>query len=113
MTDRELMQQAHRKLKAALVCHPNAVLTLVEEAFDALDARLAQPEPKPVAWMEPNGFCATYKHGTYQIPLYPAPPQREWQGLTDEEIEQCADDDGSDDYGFARAIERAIKEKNT
>jgi hypothetical protein len=39
--------------------------------------------------------------------------QREWVGLTDEEIERCANDDGSDDLVFARAIEAKLKEKNT
>ena len=40
------------------------------------------------------------------------PPQREWQGLTDEEIEKLYL--GSFDEGqFARAIEAKLKEKNT
>lgn len=47
-----------------------------------------------------------------------APPQREWQGLTDEEIDELAEanldfnwKDGVED--FARAIEAKLKEKNT
>jgi hypothetical protein len=43
-----------------------------------------------------------------QIPLYAAPPQREWIGLTDEEIVAC----GWCDLRFARAIEAKLKEKN-
>ena len=51
---------------------------------------------------------------TLNVPLYTAPPQREWQGLTDEEIV------GTDALGiyakplieFARAIETKLKGKN-
>jgi hypothetical protein len=51
-------------------------------------------------------------------PLYTAPPQREWQGLTDDEIleeyRQSYGDDGDlTDVYFARAIETKLKEKNT
>jgi hypothetical protein len=44
-----------------------------------------------------------------QIPLYTAPPKREWVGLTDEEIVAC----GWCDLRFARAIEAKLKERNT
>jgi len=51
-------------------------------------------------------------------PLYTAPPQREWQGLTDEEIMEMLD---YGQYGnvpqyarnFVDAIEAKLKEKNT
>ena len=50
-------------------------------------------------------------------PLYTAPPQREWQGLTDEDIESAfAVKQGStmEEHllGCARAIEAKLKEKN-
>ena len=50
------------------------------------------------------------------------PPKREWQGLTDEEIQDLSYlsqkiDEGNaawfDRLGFARAIEAKLKEKNT
>ena len=45
--------------------------------------------------------------------LYTAPPQREWVGLTDDEIDAC---DPSDEcwnlMDVARAIEAKLKEKN-
>ena len=52
------------------------------------------------------------------VPLYTAPPQREWQGLTDEEIMEMLD---YGQYGnvpqyarnFVDAIETKLKEKNT
>jgi hypothetical protein len=46
-------------------------------------------------------------------PLYTAPPQREWQGLTDEEImDLCAAQWASHPIDVARIIEGKLKEKN-
>jgi hypothetical protein len=100
MTDRELMQQA----LDALEC-------MNEGAFNAeiklLRARLAQPEPEPVAWMHDS-------HVGFNVPLYTAPPQREWQGLTDEEQLEIMKQFGPGQRGlFADAIEAKLKEKNT
>jgi hypothetical protein len=54
------------------------------------------------------------------IPLYTAPQKKEWVGLTDEEIdviyEQHHNQYGeceSPNFGYERAIEQALKEKNT
>ena len=44
------------------------------------------------------------------LPLYTAPPQREWVGLTDKEIEDCLE---MSIQGTCRAIEAKLKEKNT
>jgi hypothetical protein len=70
-----------------------------------LRARLAQSEPEPVAWMMLENKL---------VPIHTAPPQREWQGLTDEEIKRykpvCADL-----YSFragVKAVEAKLKEKN-
>ena len=60
--------------------------------FQKIHAALEQPEQEPVAWMVspaitimPNfAFCVT-KTKMHTIPLYTAPPKREWQRLTDEE----------------------------
>ena len=56
-------------------------------AIETLRARLSAPEP------EPTGFIRTlvkvHVDGTEtwrDEPFYIAPPQREWQGLTDKEI---------------------------
>jgi len=38
------------------------------------------------------------------------PPQREWQGLTDKEIENCFE---MSMFGTCRAIEAMLKEKNS
>lgn len=55
------------------------------------------------------------KKGDY---IYTAPPQREWVGLTDEEIEKLfVWQEWSEDFAeyepVARAIEAKLKEKNT
>ncbi len=85
---------------------------------ETLRARLAQPEPEPVAWLDSEGFpwskegveCRTTKD-TYE-PLYTAPPQREWQGLTAYEIQELHL--ANPNWGnFACAIEAKLKEKNT
>jgi hypothetical protein len=65
-------------------------------AITALKEALAQPEQEPVAWMNdstPSGIFARHMEGAKNfgctIPLYTAPPQRTWVGLTDEEINDC------------------------
>jgi hypothetical protein len=63
------------------------------EHSDILRARLSAPEPKPVAWMHSltgGGWQVVpeKKYPTDQ-PLYPAPPKREFIGLTDKEREEA------------------------
>ena len=97
-----------------------------DKAIEALRAALAQPEPEPVAWAdkydierEGHDFYANRQQPAKDgVSLYTAQPQREWQGLTDEEIDELAEanldfnwKDGVED--FARAIEAKLKEKNT
>ena len=135
MIDQELMQDALDVMLAAIkagdwkvdgACDPDWVL-------NALRARLAQPEPEPVAWRNKNPK-GRWQYRNLPIltdgqPLYTTPPQREWQGLTDEEIKSAwsqlwhdlgngkfaASDDPSrhTTVMFARAIEAKLKEKNT
>ena len=47
------------------------------------------------------------------IPLFTAPPKKEWVGLTDYEIVGIASLNQSNDFSFARAIEAKLKEKNS
>ena len=93
-----------------------------------------KPEPEPFEyWNAVEGWvkidevrqhfdtagCGTiYKTGGEgRVPLYTT-PQREWQGLTDEEIESLWDNTLSEDVGItalrksALAIEAKLKEKN-
>ena len=101
---------------------------LLMKAFRAVHEN--NPEPEPVAWLDSEGFpwskegveCRTTQD-TY-IPLYTAPPKREWVGLTRAErfeIERAMSK--YYDYQhecktvclpeFAAAIEAKLKEKNT
>jgi hypothetical protein len=90
--------------------------------IETLRARLAQPEPEPVAWMNEDASVVyldslvSCRHPDH-TPLYTAQPQREWQGLTDEErldAEQgCMFIDEFDPTIYADNIEAKLKEKNT
>ena len=97
-----------------------------KKVAEILCARLAQPEPEPVAWKNEGDMGRTdwkvWAHGkpTATIPLYTAPPQREWQGLTDAEmmdLELSAHDLNSVSIialrRFGRAVESKLKEKNS
>jgi hypothetical protein len=112
------------------------------EAMEALRDAIEQAEKQePVAWFtedhREDKSATTYskkmserwkEKGWPVTPLYTAPPQRSWQGLTDEEIKTAwsqlwydlnngkfaASDDPSrhTTVMFARAIEAKLKEKN-
>ena len=100
---------------------------LYEPTITALRAALAQPEQEPVAWLyrtnntwEHVSFVEppddAYDEGSLR-PVYTAPPQRGWQGLTDEEIRQTDHHmvEGAYHYSFkqgAQWAEAKLKEKN-
>ena len=73
----------------------------------------------PVAWWYDMGDVIDLNVSGHGIPLYFVPPQREWHGLTDEEIRERwfsaepTPDGRSMSYNYARAIEAKLKEKNT
>ena len=92
----------------------------IDKAIAAIKKALAQPEQEPVVF----NTLTSLKHKKTVGPIERAmmnttPPQRTWVGLTDEEIlEKCESvpdyDIGNYDLiQFARAIEAALKEKNT
>jgi hypothetical protein len=97
------------------------------KAIETLRARLAEPEKKqePMAWFtedyKEDKSATTYskemaerweKKGWPVAPLYTAPPQREWVGLTVEEIIKIMWPSPASAYDLARAIEAKLKEKN-
>jgi len=102
-------------------------------AVEAIKEALAQPAQKPVAWgvFEGNLHDIFFTQAEAQKmaelkgshakvrPLYTAPPQRPWVGLTDEEIDfivstKCKRDlSHSDATKVAQAIETALRSKNT
>ena len=100
----------------------------VKKSLELLRARLAQPEPEPVAdkyLMEVECTkCGAKQDGILTVN---APPQRNWQGLTDEEAKEvwkqlnydlnhgkfAADDtERHVIVEFYRAIKAKLKEKN-
>jgi len=160
MTDLELMRQALDALENGAVRWKSDRLHDIDVAIYALRARLAQPEPEPVAWRtfdgeggydyrdyelnEDYGYWWEERHPNHKgwvQPLYTdptpcqtcealartvmmdqtshdTPPQREWQGLTDEEIRRTDHHrvDGAYDYSFKQGAQWAdsvLREKNT
>ena len=98
-----------------------ALLPSFHELIDDLGARLAQPEPEPVGWLYGTGDYAEFRRtkdgsgSAIRTPLYTAPPQREWQGLTEKEQADIAIECGArsvDWLDFATAIESKLKKKN-
>ena len=133
MTDLELMKQSFERITGVSDAWTNPALMQARNGFiqgwEA--ARLSAPEP--VAWE----YCGALFHDKEEVfawhergdisdtppkPLYTAPPQHEWQSLTDEEIgdvikqseitlkNYCSEDKQTE---YARAIEQALREKNT
>ena len=107
MTDRELMQQALDALEKHI---------LEYETIEALRARLAQPEPETVGYLTNalghEWVFSTKKINQYSQPLYTAPPQREWQGLTDDELAEFSEV-LLGNYDLCLEVEAKLKEKNT
>jgi hypothetical protein len=113
----------------------------VEEAIETLRARLAQPEHwsdcavhsepaypagecdcglVPVAWADKHDiereghdfYVNRQQPAKDGVPLYTAPPQREWQGLTDDEIKEILDC-GRPNLVNIKKAEQKLKETNT
>jgi hypothetical protein len=79
------------------------------------------PVQEPVAWMYEsvcgNDFATRHDPPDYAKnirPLYITPPaaQRQWVGLTDEEVMQTMSGDWTSQFYFARSIEAKLREKN-
>jgi hypothetical protein len=113
--------------------------------YDGKNTPQPKPEQEPVAWMDEYGDVLSASvvdgNGLRNIPLYTAPPKREWVGLTEEEIEVIGKDDKvllaqfhtsvkaidemkdptaqimnlvirQQGFNFAKAIEAKLREKN-
>lgn len=104
-------------------------LARIEKLVDKIDPYGAQPEQEPVAWadkydIERDGhdfWVSRQQPAKNGVPLYTAPPQRKWQGLTAEEMREAAQvmdveplvEGWKELIKFASAIEAKLKEKNT
>lgn len=114
----EAMKQAADKLEIGLA-YPGMRLYHddIRAAITALRTAIAEADKQePVAWANIN------KHGDIthtnnkrmpwsKTPLYTTPPaaQRQWVGLTDEEIDEWT----PEIHSVIQAIEAKLKEKNT
>lgn len=109
MTDRELFKMALNALEAHADIGINAT-----KQIEALRARLAQPEPEPVAWMRKDkghiGFHKVAPSG--YVPLYTAPPQSKWVELTKEECFELCVKHKDAPFSLLLAVEDKSKEKN-
>ena len=118
---------------------------LVTPAIAAIRQALEQPEQEPVAWSvldkrrgkhwytHESKYTAQYYANLYShrepdgspsmevTPLYTAPPKREWQGLTDEELRHAYGEVSGNEWclggisnaeTFCDIIEAKLKEKN-
>jgi len=90
----------------------------------ALNLRAALAEQEPIACVGTNGELMWLKKPeviySKPQPLYAAPPQRPWVGLTDDEIDEIYKahhtqygECKSVNFGYERAIEAKLREKNT
>ena len=76
-------------------------------------------EVEPVAWMNKDETCTDCfvweKDEDHTVPLYTSPPQRQWVGLTGDEVNEFAAGChlGNSVQGAIRKAEAKLKEKNT
>ena len=75
---------------------------LIETAITAIKELLTQPSQEHVAWM--------YDDDNKLVPLFTAPPQRPWVGLTDEEAAECWTTSATQTW---KNFENALRSKNT
>ena len=131
MTDKELLDLALEALRSAAAelyrassyCNTYEVLGNTNDAITAIQQALAaQPAPvqEPVATVQCiNGVTIGYLDVMQPVgtKLYTTPPaaQRQWVGLTDEEIEQGCKESWVTEQAFQSAVwwaEAKLKEKN-
>jgi len=104
--------------------HPTVTLPRDTDALKAAADLLEQPEPKPVECHTCKGLgriymgCGSWIHCDTCNTTGKAttPPKREWQGLTDEEIDEGQRQSWVDKQAFESAVwwaEAKLKEKNT
>jgi len=139
MTNKEVMQMAletaeqianadyrHWEELASLGDFERWARSRANHISEALRAALAQPEPEPVAWLrsvfmiedgwDEFGFT---KSSDEDVPLYTAPPQRKWVGLTYKErcelwnISSKFSPESVIMQDFAKDIESRLRELNT
>lgn len=119
MTDKELLQQA---LDALISVWNSDRTTRQVETIRAIKARLTQPEPEHMTQFKFQDY-GWWRDEEGKLKLGTMPQQKEWVGLTEEDIDDaeihltaCRNNHESWIEGiqeFAQAIEAKLKEKNT
>jgi pyruvate/2-oxoglutarate dehydrogenase complex dihydrolipoamide acyltransferase (E2) component len=111
--DQSNNDDAIEALRQALAESANSTTNFVEPKA------LAQPEQEPVAWMEKNVLPLTHiikavvrreQDEQYTVPLYTAPPKRDWKGLTSDDKHFLLANAWD---SFMEAIDKFLEEKNT
>jgi hypothetical protein len=121
-------KQAITALRQALETEQAMKDAIVGGTGVMLDGKRIDPatiyKEEPVAWANSSdlqNFDMKVRTGPdlhHTVPLYTAPP-KQWAGLTDEEIDVIYEEHHnqygeceSPNFGYERAIEQALKEKN-
>ena len=121
MTKDEALKLALEALEKPSWSHA-AAFANIKEAITVLRQAIAEAEKQePVAWVECDGELVwNNREAAIGRNLYTAPPQREWQGLTEKEQDAVFKTfSRSDAYKkdflnrIASSIEAKLKEKNT
>jgi hypothetical protein len=121
-----LREAAAQALDALTKIHPGNMSWETGDAWlnavQILREALNKSDPEPVAWMTINPYGEeddiSYEDPTMDLldgwtckPLYTQPPQREWIGLTDAELEEFSNMQlGA--YDLCDAVEERLEEKN-
>ena len=96
------------ELRIHLASPTDAQLEKNYAAIEILRQALAQPEQKPVAWIHTrcgHPLYLSFQYHAEDVPLYTAPPKREWVGLTDDDLRQII-------LAAVGVAEAKLKEKN-
>ena len=111
MSQQNALLVALNALQAIDEDHPYPI---AKHAIKQINKALAQPEQEPIGWFA-KGWQGVYvelmPEAADAIPLYTAPPKREWVGLTYEEMTEIWENSGWYVRLF-EAVEAKLKEKN-
>ena len=115
----DLLLEAGTALRERLAQPEQELVDSAEKAAAYLDARLWEFIDMAAAWPEAKPDPRIWGHVMVYAPKQPSKP---WVGLTDEEIQDlgylsekfdASNSEWFDRWGFARAIETKLREKNT
>jgi hypothetical protein len=85
-----------------------------DEVYRLAGHPLPEREQEPVGWIDSKGNMICTKINESCKPLYTTPQQRTWVGLTEDEVFAISNTmPYGDRFEFAKAIEQALKERNT